>query len=189
MEDPEEETHLSTDNVTNTSAVGITSNHPSYTFSEQTLSSTLQKCKEFLGIPHHSIQVIATDEKEIQKLNKEYRKKDSITDVLSFSYTALTPKPRFGLKQNIEAAAGAQELGDIFICMEKATQQASEIGQSVSAEFLFLSIHGLLHVCGYDHENSEDEKVMLEQQKKVLEGLRESGCYPSHFISTKGKNV
>ena len=189
MEDPEEETHLSADNVSNTSAVGITSNHPSYSFSTQALSSTLQKCKEFLGIPHHSVQIIATDENEIRKLNKEYRKKDSVTDVLSFSYLNLEPKPKVGLTYKTESKTETPELGDIFICMEKAAEQAAEIGQSISAEFLFLSIHGLLHVCGYDHENPEDEKEMIEQQKKLLDRLKESGSYPTQFIVTKGKNV
>ena len=59
-------------------------------------------------------------------------------------------------------------LGDIYISVEKAVEQAKEYGHSVNRELSFLFVHGLLHLLGYDHMNEEDEKVMFDLQEKIL---------------------
>ena len=59
-------------------------------------------------------------------------------------------------------------LGDIYISVEKAIEQANEYGHSVKRELSFLFVHGLLHLLGYDHMNEEDEKVMFDLQEKIL---------------------
>ncbi len=89
---------------------------------------------------------------EIQALNKQYREKDSVTDVLSFPALAEVPT-----------------LGDIVICTSRAQEQASELGHSLKRELAFLFVHGLLHLLGYDHEISEDEeRIMFDLQDQIL---------------------
>lgn len=100
--------------------------------------------------------LIFTTEEEIQRINKEYRNKDSVTDVISFA--------------NIDDEANMDDksLGEIFICVAKAFEQAKEYNHSNEREFLFLAVHGYLHLCGFDHMNEEDEKLMFRKQDEIL---------------------
>ena len=111
---------------------------------------TINSKKEF--------NVIFVDENEIKRINKEFRKIDKVTDVISFA-----------LIDDAELVQ-TNELGDVFICVEKAISQAEEYGHSARREFAFLAVHGYLHLCGYDHQSPEEEKVMFELQDKILEG-------------------
>ena len=111
---------------------------------------TINSKKEF--------NVIFVDEAEIKRINKEFRKMDKVTDVISFA-----------LIDDSEIVQ-TNELGDVFICVEKALSQAEEYGHSARREFAFLAVHGYLHLCGYDHQTKEEEKVMFDLQEKILEG-------------------
>ena len=102
--------------------------------------------------------IIIVNNDYIHKLNKDYRGIDSPTDVISF---ALEDGDDF---INPEA----RSLGDIYISLDKAKEQAKEYNHSLLRELGFLSIHGLLHLLGYDHMNKEDEKVMFEKQERIL---------------------
>ena len=95
---------------------------------------------------------------EIQTLNKQYRNKDSVTDVLSF-------------EANTDPNIDLPVLGDIVICVERAIEQAKEIKQSQKREFAFLFVHGLLHLLGYDHESPDEEEEMFRLQRQVLEKI------------------
>ena len=124
--------------------------------------SEVEKFVEF-AIDYNKINdsifnIIIVDEDKIKELNRVYRKKDSITDVISF---ALEDDHSF---INTEYRV----LGDIYICLKRAQEQAAEYGHSLLRELSFLSIHGLLHLLGYDHMNEEDEKVMFELQERIL---------------------
>jgi len=101
--------------------------------------------------------------KEIQNLNKHYRKLDAPTDVLSFPNTGAKPMP--GVGKNKPTLA----LGDIIICTEIAQNQAGEYGHSFERELAFLTAHGFLHLIGYDHINPGEEAAMTEAQQKILE--------------------
>lgn len=103
--------------------------------------------------------IIIVDEKKIKELNKNYRNKDSITDVISF---ALEDDETF-IKTDFRV------LGDIYICLKRAKDQANEYGHSFLRELSFLTIHGLLHLLGYDHMEEEEEKVMFELQERILD--------------------
>jgi len=94
-----------------------------------------------------SISIVTPE--EIQELNNQYRNKNEPTDVLSF--------PSEG-----------KNLGDIIICLNKAIAQAEEYGHSLERELAFLTAHGFLHLCGYDHLSDEDEKDMIAAQKEIL---------------------
>ncbi len=102
--------------------------------------------------------IIIVDKNTIQKLNREYRNKDSVTDVISF---ALEDDNTF-IKTDLRV------LGDIYICLDRAKEQASEYGHSLLRELSFLSVHGLLHLLGYDHQTKEDESVMFGLQELIL---------------------
>lgn len=104
--------------------------------------------------------VIIVDAEKIQELNKMYRGIDRVTDVISFA-----------LEDNEDIIYDDfRLLGDIYICIDKIYSQAEEYGHSVLRELSFLTIHGFLHLLGYDHMNEEDEKVMFKRQEEILNG-------------------
>ena len=113
---------------------------------------------EYLKISKSIFNIIIVSEDEIRNLNKEYRNKDSVTDVISF---ALEDDNSF-IKTDIRV------LGDIYICLNRAKQQSKQYEHSLLRELSFLSIHGLLHLLGYDHMIKEEEKVMFELQEMIL---------------------
>jgi probable rRNA maturation factor len=90
---------------------------------------------------------------ESRTLNKQYRRKDYPTDVLSFPFNDDVPDEGF-------------YLGDIFICYPVAEEQAKENNITTEQELLTLMVHGLLHLAGYDHETDSGE--MLELQEKLM---------------------
>lgn len=102
--------------------------------------------------------IIIVDNKKIQDINREYRNIDKVTDVISF---ALEDDKTIKLDNY-------RMLGDIYICIEKAKEQAIEYGHSFKRELSFLAVHGLLHLLGYDHMTKEDEEVMFSKQEEVL---------------------
>ena len=87
---------------------------------------------------------------EIKALNNEFRGIDKVTDVLSFE----------------DDSEGY--MGDILVCIEKIEEQANDYNHSIERELFFLITHGYLHLLGYDHQNEEEEKVMFDLQKKLL---------------------
>ena len=103
---------------------------------------------------------------EIRRLNKSFRNKDSVTDVLSFPLTS-----EDGTIE-IDAENGYVMLGDVVISIETAVKQANLYGHSLSREVGFLTVHSMLHLLGYDHETSPlDERIMREKEEAVLEKL------------------
>ena len=105
------------------------------------------------------LSIIMVDIKEIHRINKEYRNIDSPTDVISFA--AIDGENEL-----------PEEMGDIFICVEKVSEQASNYGHSEFREFSFLVTHGIYHLLGYDHMTKEDETIMFAKQEKILEMLK-----------------
>lgn len=102
------------------------------------------------------VSLILVDLDEITRINKEYRGKDYATDVISFEE---------------EDSEDEEYLGDIFISIDKAIEQAIEYGHSIEREFAFLLVHGVLHLHGYDHIEYEEEQEMFKLQKEILERL------------------
>lgn len=112
---------------------------------------------------NYVLSVVIVGPKTIKSINRDYRNIDSETDVISF---ALLDS---GEDMNFD---GVIELGDIFINRNRVLSQAKEYGHSIKREFVFLFIHGLLHLLGYDHMNKEDEKKMFSLQKKIIGDLK-----------------
>ena len=112
-----------------------------------------------------SANVVLVSAQKIKQMNKTYRDVDKVTDVLSF--------PMIDNFENLENeqdfAIGEVNIGDIYINLERAKEQAVEYGHSLKREFCFLALHGFLHLLGYDHMVEQDEKEMFELQNKILE--------------------
>ena len=108
--------------------------------------------------------VTIVDNKTIHKINREYRNVDRPTDVISFAF--LDEESEKDLK------GGPISLGQIIISFEKAEEQAKEYGHSLKREMVFLFVHGMLHLLGYDHMVKEDEEIMFNLQDKILGGLK-----------------
>ncbi len=102
--------------------------------------------------------IILVDNDYIHRLNKEYRGIDRETDVISFALE--DNKDEINLDFRI--------LGDIYISLDKAREQALLYGHSFLRELSFLTVHGLLHLLGYDHMLESDEKVMFKKQEELL---------------------
>lgn len=108
------------------------------------------------------VSVTFCDNEYIRKLNKKYRNKDKATDVLSF------PMYDDGDFDPTECISGAV-LGDIVISLERAKEQAAEIGNSFLHEVAFLAVHSTLHLLGYDHERSaEEEEAQCVAQREII---------------------
>ena len=102
-------------------------------------------------------------------MNRDYREKDVPTDVLSFP---LEEELEGEAEPEIIGGPDARMLGDIVISVEKAVMQAAEYGHSVERELVFLLVHGLLHLLGYDHEKDEAaKKMMRSEEKRILTAL------------------
>ena len=100
---------------------------------------------------------------QIRKLNAEYRQIDRATDVLSFAM--------FEGEEIVAAADQPVLLGDIIISLEKAQEQAQEYNHSLDREMAYLTVHGFLHLIGYDHMTDEDKAEMRENEEYILEKL------------------
>ena len=112
------------------------------------------------------ISLTFVDNEGIRELNRTYRDKDAATDVLSFPlydfHGGETP-----------LGDGRVELGDIVLSLERAREQAAELGHSYEREAAFLCVHSVLHLLGYDHERSpEDEEIMCERQREIMKKLK-----------------
>lgn len=113
---------------------------------------------KYLKLNNVIFNIIIVDKEKIQEINKTYRNIDRVTDVISF---ALEDDDSF-VKTDFRV------LGDIYICLDKAIEQAKEYGHSLKREISFLTIHGLLHLLGYDHMTEKDEKEMFGLQEMIL---------------------
>ena len=127
------------------------------------LEDVLQSGLEAHQKPQSEVSVVLVDNQYIQELNSQYRGLDQPTDVLSF---AMAEEPAEGADVVPEDAP--ELLGDIFISMERAVEQAKEYNHSLIREVNYLAIHGLLHLLGYDHQTPEDTTEMRAEEEKIL---------------------
>ena len=102
-----------------------------------------------------------TTDEDIQRLHRQFMNLDSPTDILTFPYAG-SDDPRFDLPENDRTG------GDIVISVESAAMQAEDAGWSLIDELLFLSIHGTLHLLGWDDHDSGTRDAMLARQEELL---------------------
>jgi probable rRNA maturation factor len=149
---------------------------PHFQIESQRIALIQRDLCQCLGVVGSYFHVEVVDAPTIQELNQQYRQKGKPTDVLSFPQ--VEHKKPVALKQplpklpNLTATAVPDDddefIGDIAICADVAEAQAKEIGQGLDREFVFLLIHGFLHLNGYDHIESKDEAVMLKAQQELI---------------------
>lgn len=109
------------------------------------------------------VSVSFVDDEEIAELNEEYRGKVGPTDVLSFECDNLEDEMSgFGFEEDI------YELGDIIIAVDVAERQTKEFGTSFEEEMTLLLVHGLLHLCGYDHIENDEAEVMEAREAELI---------------------
>ena len=131
--------------------------YQNYDYLNEVINHTL----EVMDAKESIFTIIFATPEEIHELNKQYRGVDRVTDVISF---ALEDAHDVSLTD-------VRVLGDIYICIDRMKEQALEYNHSETRELSFLTIHGLLHLLGYDHQTKEDEEVMFGIQRKILSDL------------------
>ncbi|MDA8206880.1 MAG: rRNA maturation RNase YbeY [Thermaerobacter sp.] len=106
------------------------------------------------------LSLFLTNDETVHQLNRTYRGVDRPTDVLSFSQ-----------REGESADQWDNLLGDVIICVEQAQRQAAEYGHSMEREVGFLTVHGILHLMGWDHENPDDERRMMQKTEDILNSV------------------
>lgn len=103
------------------------------------------------------VSVSFVTNEEIKELNRDYRNVDCETDVLSFPMD--------------DEFDGVIILGDIVLSTQKIIEQANDFDHSLEREMLYLTVHSMLHLIGYDHMNSDEKRIMREKEKEIMKNL------------------
>lgn len=122
------------------------------------LDDVIKRCLKHEKVKNANFSIVFVDNEKIQFLNKNYRNIDRITDVISFAF-----EDNERIVYN-----NVRFLGEIYICIPRMIEQSLMYGHSEERELAFLTVHGLLHLLGYDHMNEEDEKEMFMLQEVIL---------------------
>lgn len=126
---------------------------------ENIIKEVLDKAFSYEKIDNVYFSIIITDNNKIRKINREYRNIDRETDVISFALEDDKVFPEIDIRV----------LGDIYISLDKVKEQSKLYGHSEKRELAFLTVHGLLHLLGYDHMDKHDEEIMFKKQDEILE--------------------
>ena len=120
-----------------------------------------------------SVEFVFVDEEEIRRLNRELRKTDKVTDVLSFpSLEDIKGEALYAEDFPYEIdEEGNLMIGSIAVCVKRAEEQAEEYGHSFERELHYLLVHGIMHCLGYDHMTDEEKAEMREKEEYILNKL------------------
>ena len=141
------------------------------------LESVMEEVLTSENCPYEAqVNLLITDNDGIQEYNRQFRDKDMPTDVLSFPMIPFRTEADFSVAEEAEADyfdpdTGELILGDIIISVDRVKEQAESYGHSQKREFAFLVAHSMLHLCGYDHMEEDEAKVMEAKQEQVLASL------------------
>ena len=131
---------------------------------ESNVKAAVEMVGKLYGVENGEVSVTLTNNAYIHTLNKKYRGIDRPTDVLSFALNeSEEPEMVDGPEVNV--------LGDLIISVERAEEQAADYGHSLRREVAFLTVHGMLHLLGYDHMEDEEREEMEAEQRFVMEKL------------------
>lgn len=122
---------------------------------------------ELYDVKDSEVSITLTDDKTIHDLNRNYRGIDRPTDVLSFAFHE-SDEPAI-ITDDVDEAIDT--LGDIIISVERAKSQAEDYGHSLRREIVFLTVHGMLHLLGYDHMEESDRLEMEKEQEYIMSQL------------------
>ena len=143
---------------------------------EELAKKVVQKVLDMEGCPYDAqVNLVLTDNEEIQRVNTEFREIAAPTDVLSFPMIPFETPADYAIVEEDESYFDLDTdellLGDIMISVDKVFAQAEEYGHSVTREFCFLVAHSMLHLLGYDHMTPEEAVVMENKQRTALDEL------------------
>ena len=143
---------------------------------EELAKKVVQKVLDMEGCPYDAqVNLVLTDNEEIQRVNTEFREIAAPTDVLSFPMIPFETPADYAIVEEDESYFDLDTdellLGDIMISVDKGFAQAEEYGHSVTREFCFLVAHSMLHLLGYDHMTPEEAVVMENKQRTALDEL------------------
>ena len=142
---------------------------------EKIIRDIIEEALNYEECPYEAeINVLLTDNREIQVMNREYRQIDRPTDVLSFPMIEYeTPSDFFFFFDDFcdcfNPESGELMLGDIILSVNKIEEQAQAYGHSMERELAFLVAHSMLHLCGYDHMEEEERLIMEKKQEEILQ--------------------
>lgn len=119
------------------------------------IGAAARRILKSLGYEGYELTVVLVDDREMTRLNRRYFRRNRPTNVLSFPMMDETP-----------ASLHSRVLGDVVISADTARRDAEEVGQKAEEEILFLLIHGILHLAGYDHLGSRKEQKRMEEKEK-----------------------
>ena len=149
-------------------------NESGVTVDEKALASVARFVLDQLRIhPLAELSVLLVDEPAMAKLHVDFMNEEGPTDVLSFPMDELRP-PGMGGARTASDDGGPEPslLGDVVLCPQVAAAQAKQAGHSTQEELELLSVHGILHLLGYDHADPEEEAQMFGLQGELLRGWR-----------------
>lgn len=144
---------------------------------EETARKVCESVLELEECPYEAaVNLLLTDDQGIRELNREYRQTDRETDVLSFPNLDFAEPGVFEIPEEREADyfdpdTGELLLGDICICVNRMREQAQSYGHSLRREFAFLVAHSMFHLCGYDHIEAAEARLMEQKQEEILEAM------------------
>ena len=143
---------------------------------EELAKKVVQKVLDMEGCPYDAqVNLVLTDNEEIQRVNTEFREIAAPTDVLSFPMIPFETPADYAIVEEDESYFDLDTdellLGDIMISVDKVFAQAEEYGHSVTREFCFLVAHSMLHLLGYDHMTPEEAVVMENKQRTALDEI------------------
>lgn len=119
------------------------------------------------------ISVMLTDDEGIRSVNSEFRGIDRATDVLSFPLNELTPGEFDPEECERDMDTGAVMLGDMMISVPRCAAQGEELGHSYEREIMYLTVHSVLHLLGYDHVDEGEMKQQMRAREKEIMGDKE----------------
>ena len=116
------------------------------------------------------VSVTIVDADTIRKINKEQRNIDAVTDVLSFPMLEFDENREI-IDSEFDMDGESLMLGDIVICAERAIEQAEEYGHSREREIVYLFVHSVLHLLGYDHMEEEEKHIMRTREEEIMRAV------------------
>jgi len=135
---------------------------------QEIISAVITEAGRQFDLPDNAeISVTLTDNEGIRELNREYRGIDAPTDVLSFAFDENNAEDGI----DFVTPGEIHLLGDIVISLEQAVLQAEEYGHAPERELGFLTVHGMLHLLGFDHNEEEEARKMRDWEEKILLAL------------------
>jgi probable rRNA maturation factor len=135
------------------------------------LRATLERLLDAVDAHGATVSLSLVRDPEMREINREHRQKDASTDVLSFPLYEPGAFERKGRTRPREAVAGERMLGDIVISVDVAHAQAVAYDATLEREVERLLIHGVLHLCGHDHEKAAERRVMEREERRLADTI------------------